>query len=63
MEQTKHCVYCLRKLAINWSGHVDRKGKSILAGWCGKKHCEYKSAKAGFVGLYKWRMGREKSEN
>lgn len=57
--QTKYCVYCLKRPAKVWSGHVLRYGKHILAGWC--RRCNRRN-KDGFFGQYKWRMGRENNE-
>lgn len=68
--QTKRCVYCLKKPARIWSGHVIHfqhywnyrtRTQHIIAGWCSKT-CQRKGRADGFVGLYKWRMGREEDE-
>jgi len=61
MEQTRNCVYCLKNSAIVWSGHVVRKGKKIIAGWC-SRICEEKGRASGFSGLYKRKMGRKIDE-
>lgn len=58
MEQTKRCVYCRKKPAKIWTGHVLRGKQKIVAGWCSKK-CQ---SKPGFVGYYSWRLGREGSD-
>jgi hypothetical protein len=62
MEKTRNCAYCLKKPARIWTGHVVRKGKKVIAGWCGRK-CERKGRADGFVGLYRWRMGREEYDH
>lgn len=57
MEMTSKCVYCLKKPAKIWSGHVVRGKKTITAGWCGR-YCQHRGEQ-GFSGHYKWRMRRK----
>ena len=52
MKQTKRCVRCLKKAKI-WSGHVLRRGKWVIAGWCSHK-C---SNAVGFCGQWTKKMG------
>lgn len=52
-EGTKNCVYCLKRSATSWCGHVLKDEEKLLAGWC-----HLHSPGTGFVGHYKKNMGR-----
>ena len=54
--RTKICVYCLKRPATVWSGHLLRKGKGITAGWCSR--CPRLAQ--GFVGHWRKKMGTVK---
>ena len=54
MKQTTRCVRCFRKAKF-WSGHILRKHKHVLAGWCGKA-C---SQAEGFSGHWTKKMGKQ----
>ena len=56
--QTKRCVYCLKKPAKIWTGHVIRGKEVIVAGWCSRK-CQNKGSQPGYSGRYNWWMGRQ----
>lgn len=56
---TTQCVYCLKRPATHWHGHVvrlDRKGyqRHVLAGWCETHH---DNLPAGFSGIHSEAMG------
>lgn len=52
--QTKFCIYCLKKKAVSWGGHVLRDKERLLAGWC--TVCLAKTIPLGFMGHYKKKM-------
>jgi hypothetical protein len=56
-KQTKMCVYCLKRRAVSWVGHVveQNTGIRIIAGWCEV----HRYAPDGFVGHFKRKMGME----
>ena len=45
--RTTMCVYCLKKKAVKWGGHVKTGKHRVMAGWC-SRHSPDKPI--GFVG-------------
>lgn len=58
MRYTEMCVICMTKKAKTWSGHVLRKGKAVLAGYCNE--CDNNPKYEGFRGHYKKKMDLRK---
>lgn len=53
--ETTRCVYCIKRKATIWTGHVLKSKEKILAGWCSK--CIEKARTGGFSGHWKLSMG------
>ena len=55
--KTRWCVYCLKRKAIEWGGHVILNTREkVLAGWC-SRHTSQSSITLGFVGHARPGMG------
>lgn len=49
MTRTRMCIYCLKKKATIFGGHVKSGRKVVTAGWC--RSC-FARDHSGFVGHY-----------
>lgn len=64
MKETTHCVRCLTRKAVMYSGYVQKPGvrDGVLAGWCRRCWNHHKRTRV-FAGHWRTDMGIRKSES